>query len=545
VTTDWKIGDLIEGRWEVHHIFKGGMGVVNIVYDHQHRMPYAVKTFFADKPGDDSDKIADFTQEALTWINLDVHENVTRAEFVETISGKPYLFLEFVSGGDLSRWIGTPLLAEDLPQVLRFAIQLCDGMIHAAAKGIEVHRDIKPRNCLITEDNILKVTDFGLAKAFHVAKSARKNKQSPAEKMADANAGRSASATGAGTCTHMAPEQFDDVAQVDVRADIYSFGVLLFQMITGKLPFPGDTWDELKQQHQTQAPAHLPVSLPGPLSELVSRCLAKNPRDRFADFLTVRRQLAQLYEQLTGARAPHAAVGAKLDAIGWSNKGASLSNLQRHEEALDCYDRALGLDPQLKEAWNNKGSVLRSMQQYAKALACYDHALALDSSFAPVWNNKGLTLESLGRHADAVACYDHAVDANPQFKEAWHNRGLVWQTLRRHREALSCYDRVIALDPANAEVYSQKGSSLQALGCHVEALACYDQALTLDSGSAEVWAQKGWSLRAVGRHAEALSCYTQALALDPDVVPGKFRRWAARALLSCQRLFKTPAKPAD
>ncbi|HEY2923152.1 MAG TPA: serine/threonine-protein kinase [Candidatus Binatia bacterium] len=247
MATHWKIGDRIEGRWEVYQIYKGGMGIVYVVYDHEHRIPYAVKTFCDDDAGDNSDRIADFTEEALTWINLDVHENVTRAEFVETILGKPFLFLEFVSGGDLSRWIGTPRLTEDLPQVLRFAIQFCDGMKHAAAKGIEVHRDIKPRNCLITEDNTLKVTDFGLAKAFQTAKAPVTNKRAPSPNAADSSVDRTASGTGAGTCTHMAPEQFDDVARVDARADVYSFGVLLFQMITGKLPFPGDTWDELKQ----------------------------------------------------------------------------------------------------------------------------------------------------------------------------------------------------------------------------------------------------------------------------------------------------------
>src|SRR5882724_7624882 len=206
MATPWKIGDRIEDRWEIYQIFKGGMGIVYIVYDHEHRAPYAVKTFFDDEVGDDSDGIADFTEEALTWINLDVHENVTRAEFVETILGKPYLFLEFVSGGDLSRWIGTPRLTEDLPQVLRFAIQFCDGMNHAVAKGIKVHRDIKPRNCLITEDYTLKVTDFGLAKAFHDAKPTGKKNESAAQKVQESNVGQTRTGTGAGTCTHMAPE---------------------------------------------------------------------------------------------------------------------------------------------------------------------------------------------------------------------------------------------------------------------------------------------------------------------------------------------------
>src|SRR6266404_1975476 len=165
MTISWKVGDRIEDRWEIYQIVKGGMGIVYIVYDHEHRAPYAVKTFFDDED-DNSDRIADFTEEALTWINLDVHENVTRAEFVETILGKPFLFLEFVSGGDLSRWIGTPRLTEDLPQVLRFSVQFCDGMTHALANGIAAHRDIKPQNCLITHNGTLKVTDFGLAKVF-------------------------------------------------------------------------------------------------------------------------------------------------------------------------------------------------------------------------------------------------------------------------------------------------------------------------------------------------------------------------------------------
>src|SRR2546427_4275363 len=359
--TSWEAGDRIEGRWEIYQIMKGGMGVVYIVYDHEHRTPYAAKTFRDDKLADHSDIAVDFTKEALTWVNLDAHEIVTRAEFVQPFLGKPFLFLEYASGGDLSQWIGTPRLTEDLPQVLRFAIQFCDGMSHALAKGIKVHRDIKPRNCLITEDHTLKVTDFGLAKAFHDAKPAGRKDESAAQKVPDLSVGETCTGTGAGTCTHMAPEQFDDVKQVDVQADIYSFGVVLFQMITGKLPFVGETWEEYKQQHQTQAPLPLPESLPPLLIEAVNSCLAKNPQRRFADFSALRQQLAEIYEELTGTQAPQPVVGAKLDAVGWSNKGVSLTNLQRHDEALACYEHALGLNPQLKEAWNNKGLVLQAL----------------------------------------------------------------------------------------------------------------------------------------------------------------------------------------
>jgi serine/threonine protein kinase len=406
------IGDRIEGRWEIYHTFKGGMGIVYIVYDHEHQMPYAVKTFRNDKHSDNSHTAAGFMREALTWINLDAHENVTRAEFVQTITGQPFLFLEYVNGGDLSGWIGTPRLTENLPQVLRFAIQFCDGMIHAGAKGIDVHRDIKPRNCLITEDGTLKITDFGLAKAFHHTKAAHVNVQSGNTGARD-DESETGTSRGAGTCTHMAPEQFEDVDQVDIRADIYSFGVLVFQMITGSLPFDGDTWEELKEQHRNREPRSLPEAVPPRLRALVGSCLKKNPAERFPDFGALRRELAAIYEKIAGVNAPEQMFGAKLDAVEWSNKGVSLSQLGRYEEALSCYERALDLNADFKEVWNNQGLALRELQRYPDALDSFDRALALDPSFAVAWNNKGHTLECLGRRFEALSCYGHAVAAGP------------------------------------------------------------------------------------------------------------------------------------
>ena len=165
---EWLDGS--QKRWEIGKILGGGMGRVYIVYDHEWRDALAAKTF-QDELFQRNPMVAErFTQEALAWTNLDRHENIAEARWVENIQGKPFLFLEYVSGGDLSDWIGTPRLSEDLPQVLRFAVQFCDGMSHALLKGIQAHRDIKPANCLITEGHTLKVTDFGLAKVFDEAR---------------------------------------------------------------------------------------------------------------------------------------------------------------------------------------------------------------------------------------------------------------------------------------------------------------------------------------------------------------------------------------
>jgi serine/threonine protein kinase len=121
------------------------MGEVLIVFDHTLKEPLAAKTFLGDAFECNSTAQERFRQEALIWIELDQHENVAQARFVETIEGRPFIFLEYVSGGDLAGWIGLPRLTQNLPLVLDLTLQLCDGMQHALLKGIKAHRDLKPQ----------------------------------------------------------------------------------------------------------------------------------------------------------------------------------------------------------------------------------------------------------------------------------------------------------------------------------------------------------------------------------------------------------------
>jgi serine/threonine protein kinase len=428
VSTKWQIGDRIQKRWEIHGILKGGMGIVYIVYDHELREPFAAKTF-QDELFTRNPAVAErFTREALVWINLDAHQNVTQARMVQVIEAKPFLLLEYVAGGDLGSWIGTPRLTEDLPQVLRFSIQFCDGMTHALARGIKAHRDVKPQNALITQDGILKVTDFGLAKAFDgsdmgggipanasggfghlfgrrpVEESVQNvddlrnglTDRGDSKQFTTSGRGLHATHTGtaAGTPTHMAPEQFDDAKHVDVRADIYSFGVMLFQMITGQLPFVGRTWREFERQHRTQPPPAL-LTQNSALNSVVETCLSKEPAHRFTDFGAIGVRLAVIYEHLTGEPAPQALAGKELSATEWMNKGVSLTNLGRTEDAVPCYDRALELNPNYAEAWFNKGVALRSLAQFREALVWFEQAERLGLPLAA--HGIALCRQQLGR----------------------------------------------------------------------------------------------------------------------------------------------------
>ncbi len=506
--TSWQIGDQIQDRWEIFKILEGGVGVVYIVYDHVFHESFAAKTF-RDEVFACSPLIADrFMQEALAWVRLDVHPNITQARMLERIEGKPFLFLEYVSGGDLGSWIGTPRLKEDLCQVLRFALQFCDGMNHAFKKGIRAHRDIKPRNCLITRDGVLKVTDFGLAKLLDEEKSAA---------VSDLGARTQSfnlTATAVGTCTHMAPEQFENPARVDLRADIYSFGVMLFQMVRGELPFVGQNWLELERLHKTQPPPYLPETDPR-VADLVRTCLAKDPAQRYSDFMELRDRLGNIYQSIVGSPPPAPAEGAALSAIHWSNKGSSLDHLGRHAESIACYEAALQIDPQFVSAWFNKGVALYASRRVQEALTCYEQALKLNPNLEQVWSNKGVALKSLGKTEEAIACYDRAIQLNPRYPNAWVNKGVILKALGKIPEALACYERALRLNPSDESGWTNMGNVLYAQGKLEEAIRCYDRALALNSNLDRTWLNKGIALGALGRHEESLTCYDHALEINP------------------------------
>jgi len=153
-TTMWSVGDLIRDRYEVYDIKAGGFGIVYIVYDHNDGFPYAIKTL-QDRHLVNPFTAERFIREAEVWIRLGRHQNVVRAFFVDKIDNHPYIFLECVVGSNLRKAIsGGPLPKR---MVMRYAIQFCRGMVHAQKKipGF-AHLDIKPENCLLTEETLRK-----------------------------------------------------------------------------------------------------------------------------------------------------------------------------------------------------------------------------------------------------------------------------------------------------------------------------------------------------------------------------------------------------
>jgi tetratricopeptide (TPR) repeat protein len=511
----WNAGDKIQDHWQVHRVLRGGMGIVYVVFDEAVGTLYAAKTF-QEEVYERSPQIAEhFTEEAHIWIELGRHENITQAFFVERIHGKPFLFLEYISGGDLSAWIGAGRLKDDLLQVIRFAVQFCRGMAFANFRGIKVHRDIKPQNCLVTHDQVLKITDFGLAKVIQDAAVARAEAPRPNN---PAELGVSQSGQAAGTCTHMPPEQFKDSKHVDVRADVYSFGVTLFQMAEGRLPFSGRTWQEFESAHTEQPPPPLTAHR-ATLGDLVSKCLAKNPSDRFKDFSELGQELENFYYELTGGSLPPAMSGAetsKIMALSCSLKAISLANLGKHDEALACYDRALELDPNAGKIWCDKAELLSKTRRYTEALSCLERGLTLEPGNDVGLHTKAISLAGLGRLNDALSAIDNLLDTKPNEKAAWTNNGRYLRQLGRAEESLACYDRALALDPQYDEALINKGVALEFLGRREEAIQCYDRMLQLNPRNHVVWGNKAATLLGLDRLEESLTCANRAVELDPS-----------------------------
>ena len=129
------------------------------------------------------------------------------------------------------------------------------------------------------------------------------------------------------------------------------------------------------------------------------------------------------------------------DVWGWRNKGGALYFLGKYDEAIECYDKAIEIDPDNQVVWNNKGLALNSLGKYDEAIVSYDKAIEIDPTDADAWNNKGLALNSLGKYDEAIVSYDKAIEIDPTDADAWNNKGLALNSLGNDNEAKKCYDK--------------------------------------------------------------------------------------------------------
>ena len=451
---DYRRGDRIDGRWEVWRILQGGLGRVYLVYDPVECQPLAIKTIRADVAGPET--LERFRQEAHVWIQMGSHPNLVRAaRFLPHTDDELFLFLEYVGGGDLHRFIGSPWLA-DRSRLLKLSLQFCDGMVHARSQGLHTHRDIKPHNCMLSLDGDLKITDFGLAKVLDEAgrtplrqnPNFRQWLQSGPQQAPPQDPSLTGSGQMMGTLTYMPPEQICDAAIADVRSDVYSFGVMLYQMVSGQLPFQAQEACTLAYQHLTQVP---PPLADAAFNAIVQSCMAKSPEQRPADFLEVRGLLAREFERATGEPAPQAPPPADFGALEMCERAGALLALGYREQALQLLDVALLQRPDLRSLWVSKSHALTQLGRPAEALPCLQHLLQ-EREEPGLWIEAGLAQRVLKQEAQAEIAFRRALELDGRHAEAWYHLGSLQAGQGKLGEAIDNFRFALRLAPDDPDM---------------------------------------------------------------------------------------------
>jgi serine/threonine protein kinase/sugar lactone lactonase YvrE len=286
----------------------GGMGVVYRALDTRFNRPVAVKVLADDFA--DAAARRRFQREAETASSLN-HPHIVTVYDAGEFEGRQYLVTEFVDGGTLKNWVKAE--ARTWRQVVDVLVGVADGLAAAHGAGI-LHRDIKPDNILVAKNGYAKLADFGLAKLEEAA---------PSEATQTITEQRTRMGVILGTIPYMSPEQAAGKA-VDARSDIFSFGVLLYEVLAGARPFTGATDRELLAVIRNDAPAPLPRELPETLRMVVEKAIEKDPAERYQSAREMVVDLRRLLRQAVTERKPSHSRLIAWGALALVLAGASL-----------------------------------------------------------------------------------------------------------------------------------------------------------------------------------------------------------------------------
>ncbi len=271
-------GSTFAGRYQIiEELGKGGMGKVYKVHDTEIKERVALKLLKSEIASDE--KTIERFRNEIRLARKIAHKNVGRMFDLGKSGGTYFITMEFVPGQDLKGLIRqTGKLT--IETTLSVAKQVCDGLEEAHKHGV-VHRDLKPSNIMIDKEGNVRIMDFGIARSLKTK-------------------GITGAGVMIGTPEYMSPEQAE-AKEVDHRSDIYSLGIILYEMVTGQLPFEGDTPLSIAMQHKSgdfEAPKFLNPRIPDDLNDLILKCLAKEKGNRYQTVEEVSKDISGIEEKI-------------------------------------------------------------------------------------------------------------------------------------------------------------------------------------------------------------------------------------------------------
>lgn len=452
-----------------------------------HGQKVIIKAFRADLSGDMSpdEQILRFRRECDIHLFLK-HERIVPAFECFDLDGVPHLVMEYKPYPSLRSLIDSrqPI---SLLEALSIVQKLCQALHYIHDLGI-IHRDIKPQNILISEENKIFLTDFGCArKVFAPNITQTKLLQ--------------------GTLFYMSPEQLVGRADIDSRADVFSAGVILYQLLTHELPFAGDDLSDIVQNLLSEE--HRPLRTLNPyapesLEKLVQQTLQKDPDYRMPTAKKLAQDIAHLLEDpeilmaeaqwsLEVRQAPERAKVFCINALKQDDHylpalrmlGQLYEQSGHLERSRRCYERMIAREPGLAEPYfeiarldNLEGFGEAAYQMYAQAWS-----LAPDNADYEL--KVAQTLQTLGRPEQALEHYQALMVRSPEWADPFHQAGRIYYLLGQKEAAVEHFCRARDLAPNHPEVLQNLASLLQELGYYQDALSLYQRLDTLHHSSPE------------------------------------------------------------
>jgi serine/threonine-protein kinase len=485
-----------------------------------------------------------FKREARIVANLE-HPNIIPVYDFNEHNGEPYLVMRYVEGDTLKAHMDTEPTPSD--KVLRLMRPVCLALAYAHNQGV-LHRDIKPSNVMITRDGSVFLSDFGLARMVQAGESTLSQDMM------------------VGTPQYISPEQAQGMSKLDGRTDIYSLGVVLFEMLTGRVPFSADTPFATIHDH-IYSPLPLPSTINPDIDPAVERmllkALAKEPNDRYANA----DELLHALESTLGAQTiskpaiEPTALAKKRSGVPWwvwagsaalivclvgailggvfayrrsnrvaqsNNQAAATPVVGDNQPALPLPTSDAAAEPAVAETdeplpqptptsekpaagGEDAAALTREATQALrdgkldKAIELYEQAIETDPHHLPAYFGLSEALKQNGDEEGSMATLKTAVENNPEEAAAWLRLGDAQLfTTQNPAAALASFEKAAALEPHSPEPYAGQALALVLLDEDERAKKAIDEALAIDAASPAAHLANAVYLNKQGNRREAL-----------------------------------------
>jgi serine/threonine protein kinase/regulator of sirC expression with transglutaminase-like and TPR domain len=496
------------GSFEIIEIIgRGGMGVVYLARDTKLKRSVAIKSI-PSPIADNSKARMRLRREAELLASLN-HPNIAVIhEIIEQDEGARYLILEYVPGETLAERIVREPLSVD--EALSISQQVAEAISAAHEKGI-VHRDLKPGNIKIMPDGRVKVLDFGLAKVpASEGKSSGITETQPGQII--------------GTPAYMSPEQARG-NEIDHLTDIWSFGCIMYQMLTGQLPFEGETaTDTLARIIERQPDWNLlPGSTPTNIRSLLRRCLEKDPNQRLGDITDVAREISETLSKLLTEPT------TKILRIAMFISVAIIIGLSGFALLLTSNEQYPTKNAQAYEYYRRGGEYFvrdDTENNLELAIGMFEKAIGLDPNFALAyallsrahshmyWFKHDFTNARLVKAKGAV---DKALEIDPDLPEAHHSLGCYYYFgYLDYDHALEEFTTALSSKPNSGPLLAKIAYVYRRQGKMEEAKTTLEQAIGLAQLDPGLQHNQGLTLILLRKYPEALSYFNRAIAERPD-----------------------------